>query len=80
MIEGALSNCYCVVPNKLSYVELFPPECRYNTEKQLAKLLRRLVKSGKHRIKEQTTKLALEDKLLPIVSHESVTKNIIHHL
>ena len=80
MLEGALSNCFCIVPNKLSYVELFPSECRYNTEKQLAKMLRRLVKSGKIHISEQVKKQDLAEELVPKVSNSVVISKIIYNL
>ena len=39
MIEAAMAGCYCLVPNELSYPELFPAEQRYNTKAQLVKHL-----------------------------------------
>ena len=40
MVEAAMAGCYCLVPNRLSYPELFPSQHRYNTQAQLAKQLR----------------------------------------
>lgn len=80
MLEGALSDCFCLVPNRLSYVELFPDECKYNTDKQLAKKLKNLVNAGKCRIKKITEDLKLKDKILPLVDHEIVLKTILQEI
>jgi len=40
MVEAALSGCFPLVPNRLSYPEIFPEACIYRTDQQLFKKLR----------------------------------------
>ena len=57
MVEAALAGCLCFVPNKLSYPEIFPKEVRYNTEAQLAKLLKQAIRSGRERIAKKAEEM-----------------------
>ncbi|CBY10851.1 unnamed protein product [Oikopleura dioica] len=68
MVEAAILRCFPVAPNRLSYPELFPKRCLFNTESQLGKLLRNLVIGGREKleklnenIKEDVTRIS-EDK------------------
>jgi len=40
MMESAMCGCFPLCPNRLSYPELFPSQCIYNTDRQLYKRLR----------------------------------------
>ena len=62
-----------MAPNNLSYPEIFPKECLYNTEKQLSKMLRTLVKSGSSRIKEKIKSHIIEEKF----NSQIIAKHII---
>ena len=44
MLEGVWAGCYPICPNRLSYPEIYPRECLYNTTSQLNKQLRQLCK------------------------------------
>ncbi len=69
-----------MVPNKLSYVELFPKQFRYNMEKQLSKTLRQLVQSGPARIRQKAASENVREKIIQIASPSVVNFNIINCL
>lgn len=39
VLEAVMHGCYPIVPKRLSYVEMYPEECLYNTYNQLHKKL-----------------------------------------
>ena len=41
MLEGTYLGCFPVVPDRLVYPELYPPECIYRTDAQLCKKLKK---------------------------------------
>ena len=45
MLEGLWAGCFPLAPNRLSYPEIYPAECLYNTPAQLTKQLRQLCKN-----------------------------------
>ena len=45
MLEGFWAGCLPICPNRLSYPEIYPKECLYNTPGQLTKQLRQLCKN-----------------------------------
>ena len=42
MLEGVAAGCFPLAPNRLSYPELYPGECLFNTTPQLTKQLRQM--------------------------------------
>jgi glycosyltransferase involved in cell wall biosynthesis len=43
MAESAYAGCFPLVPDRLAYPELYPPECRYRTQDELVARLRALL-------------------------------------
>ena len=41
VMEGVAAGCYPVCPNRLSYPELYPKECLYNTNNQMFQMLKK---------------------------------------
>ncbi|CAK9060724.1 Glycosyltransferase-like domain-containing protein 1-like [Durusdinium trenchii] len=54
MVEAATCGCFPLCPNRLSYPELFPKDCLYNTDRQLLKK----VKSFSRRVNAPRAALA----------------------
>ena len=75
MVEAAMSGCFPLVPNRLSYPEIFPKECIYATDQQLFKRLRSLCKNLKlaqnlSNVVEKFAKSRLEDQYKRLLSAE----------
>ena len=60
--------------------QLFPDECKYNTDKQLGKKLKNLVKAGTSRIKVKAEDLKLKERLIPRIAKEIVLENILKEI
>jgi len=54
MMECADLGCHCVVPNSLSYPEMYPDECRYNSFEKLLKLVELAMKRKDFTVKHFT--------------------------
>ena len=77
MVEAALAGCLCFVPNALSYPEIFPKEVRYNTEAQLAKMLRQAIRSGKERISKKANDMNFDELYKRQFSAEVVCQKVL---
>ena len=77
MVEAALAGCLCIVPNALSYPEIFSKEVRYNTEAQLAKMLKQAIRSGRERILKKAKDMNFEEVYKNQFSAEVVCQKVL---